>query len=121
MDLEARKKLADVIKTARGDSMSQRAFAKLLGVSYTTVQLWEKGESIPDIANLANIADRAGYTIEELLNYIGVKPQPNASDVNQILKQIRVMPLSEVAQVVQAIASRLASTSESLEDEVKAT
>lgn len=120
MDLEAKKKLADVIKTARGDSMSQRTFAKLLGVSYTTVQLWEKGESIPDIANLANIADRAGYTIEELLNYIGVKPQPNPSDVNQILKQIRVMPLSEVAQVVQAIASRLANASECLEDEAKA-
>lgn len=30
------------------------------------------------------------------------------------------MPLSEVAQIVQAIASRLASASESLEDEAKA-
>ncbi|MDJ0734651.1 MAG: helix-turn-helix transcriptional regulator [Nostocaceae cyanobacterium] len=49
--------------------MSQRAFAKLLGVSYTTMQLWEKGESIPDVVNMANIADRAGYTMEELVTY----------------------------------------------------
>ncbi len=40
--------------------MSQRAFGKLLGVSATAVQLWEKGESIPDTQNLANIAARAG-------------------------------------------------------------
>ncbi len=120
MDLEARKKLADVVKTARGDSMSQRTFAKQLGVSYTTVQLWEKGESIPDISNLANIADRAGYTIEELLNYIGIKPQPNSSDVNQVIKQIKVMPLSEVVIVGRVVMDRLATAVESSGDEAKA-
>ncbi len=43
-----------IIKLARG-SMSQRAFGKLLGVSATAVQLWEKGKSIPDMENLAQI------------------------------------------------------------------
>ncbi len=119
MDLEARKKLGEVVKTAR-DSMSQRAFAKLLGVSYTTVQLWEKGESIPDVLNLANIADRAGYTIEELLNYLGIKPQSNSSDLNEIVKQIKVMPLSDVAVIGRVVMDRLASSIELSGSEIKA-
>jgi transcriptional regulator with XRE-family HTH domain len=116
---EARKKLGEIAKKAR-NTMSQRAFATFLGVSYTTVQAWEKGESVPDIENLANIADRAGYTIEELLNYLGVKPQSETSDVNQIIKQIKVMPLSEVAVIAKATAERFADAAQTLGEEVKA-
>ncbi len=119
MDLEAKKRLIEVVKMARG-SMSQRAFGKLLGVSATAVQLWEKGESIPDTQNLANIASRAGYTMEELLNYLGVKPVPQSSDINQIIKLIKVMPLSQVAIIAQAAAQRFAAVAESLGDEVQA-
>ncbi len=119
MDLEARKKLIDVVKTARG-SISQRAFGKLLGVSPTAVQLWEKGESIPDTRNLAQIAERAGYTMEELLNYLGLKQTSQTSDVNQIVKQIKVMPLSEVAIIAQAAVARFAAAAESGGNEAKA-
>ncbi len=119
MDLEARKKLIEVVKLARG-SMSQRGFGKLLGVSATAVQLWEKGESIPDTQNLANIAARAGYTMEELLNYLGVKPVPQSSDVNQIVKYIKSMPLSEVAIIGRAVMDRLATAAETSADEAKA-
>lgn len=73
-----------------------------------------------DIENLANIADRAGYTIEELLNYLGVKPQSETSDVNQIIKQIKVMPLSEVAVIAKATAERFADAAQTLGEEVKA-
>jgi len=119
VDLEARKKLIEVVKMARG-SMSQRAFGKLLGVSATAVQLWEKGESIPDTQNLANIAARAGYTMEELLNYLGLKPMSESSDVNQIVKYIKSMPLSEVAIIGRAVMDRLATAAEASVDEVKA-
>jgi transcriptional regulator with XRE-family HTH domain len=120
VDLEAKRKLGEVIRTAR-DSMSQRSFAKELSVSYTTIQLWEKGESLPDIINLINIADRAGYTIEDLLNYLGLKSQPKSSDVNQIVKQIRVMPMSEIGLVLKAIADRIKmdAISESSVDKIK--
>ncbi len=119
VDLKARKKLIEVVKMARG-SMSQRAFGKLLGVSATAVQLWEKGESIPDTENLANIAARAGYTMEELLNFLGVKPVSESSDVNQIVKYIKSMPLSEVAIIGRAVMDRLATAAEASIDEVKA-
>ena len=119
MDSEARKKLIDIVKIARG-SISQRAFGKLLGVSPTAVQLWEKGESIPDTQNLAQIAERAGYTMEELLHYLGLKQASETSDVNQIIKQIKVMPLSEVAKVVEAGAARLAAAPELSGNQAKA-
>jgi transcriptional regulator with XRE-family HTH domain len=112
VDIEAKKKVIEVVKMARG-SMSQRAFAKLLGVSATAVQLWEKGDNIPDIGNLAKIAAKAGYTMEEVLNYIGAKPLQEPSDLNDIIKQIKSMPLSEVATIAQAAVARLAAAAES--------
>ncbi|HAJ63796.1 MAG TPA: transcriptional regulator, partial [Cyanobacteria bacterium UBA8543] len=47
MNSEGKEKLIEIVKRARGE-MSQRAFGKLLGVSATAVQLWEKGQTIPD-------------------------------------------------------------------------
>ncbi|MBD2664480.1 hypothetical protein B6N60_03804 [Richelia sinica FACHB-800] len=118
MELEARNKLIEVVKIARG-SMSQRAFGKLLGVSATAVQFWEKGESVPDIQNLAQIAARAGYTMEELLNYLGMKPIAETTDVNQMVKHIKSMPLSEVAIIGRAVMDRLAAAAEASVDSAK--
>ncbi|NDJ22671.1 helix-turn-helix domain-containing protein [Nostoc sp. B(2019)] len=119
MNIESRQKLIEIIKLARG-SMSQRAFGKLLGVSATAVQMWEKGVKIPDTENLAQIASRAGYTMEELLSCLDGKPIPEPSDLSLILRQIQHMPLSQVAQIVQAAADRLAAVAEASGDEAKA-
>ncbi len=118
MNDESRKKLIEIIKQARGD-MSQRGFGKLLGVSATAVQMWEKGAKIPDTENLSRIASRAGYTMEELLSCLEGKPIQEASDFTIILRQINNMPLSQVALIVQAGANRLALAMESQEEQVK--
>ena len=109
---ERREKLIEIIKLARG-SMSQRAFGKLLGVSTTAVQLWEKGETIPDTKNLANIAASSGYKLDDLISCLTGKPVPEPLELAQILKQIKVMPLSQVAIIVRAAAERLAAAAES--------
>ncbi len=119
MNIESKQKLIEIIKLARG-SMSQRAFGKVLGVSATAVQMWEKGVKVPDTENLAQIAVRAGYTMEELLSCLDGKPIPETSDLSLILRQINHMPLSQVAQIAQAAAARFAAVAESLGDEVKA-
>lgn len=95
--------------------MSQRAFGRLMGVSATAVQSWERGDSVPDTENLAKIAARAGYTVEELLSHLEGKPQLYPSDLNQILKQIKLMPLSQVAMIAQAAVERFAAAAESSE------
>jgi transcriptional regulator with XRE-family HTH domain len=112
VNIESREKLIEIIKLARG-SMSQRAFGKLLGVSATAVQYWEKGVTVPDMENLAQIAKRAGYTLEEILSCLEGKPVSESSDLNQILRQIKYMPLTQVAMIVQAAAERFATAAES--------
>jgi transcriptional regulator with XRE-family HTH domain len=119
VNIEGREKLIEVIKLARG-SMSQRAFGKLLGVSATAVQLWEKGVNVPDTENLAKIAARSGYKLEEILGYLEGKLIPEASDLNLILKQIKYMPLNEVAMIAQAAAERFAVFAQSSGDEAAA-
>jgi transcriptional regulator with XRE-family HTH domain len=119
VDTQARQKLIEVIKLARG-SMSLRAFGKELGVSATSVLSWEKGEKVPDTANLASIAARAGYTFEELFSHLEGKRIPEASELSVVLKQVSNMPLSQAAIVGKAIMDRLAAAADSSENEVKA-
>ncbi|MEK0188113.1 helix-turn-helix domain-containing protein [Microcoleus anatoxicus] len=105
---EKTEKLIEVVKLARGD-LSQRAFGKLLGVSSTAVQLWEKGQSIPDRENLTQIAIRAGFTLEELICHLDGKPMREPMDTNDMLKNIQCMPLSDLAVIVRAGMERLAA------------
>jgi transcriptional regulator with XRE-family HTH domain len=112
VNLEGRKKLIEIIKKARG-SISQRAFGKLLGVSATAVQLWEKGQTIPDTENLAQIAVRAGFRMEELICYLEGKPLPEPVELSDMLKKIECMPLSELAVISRAVVERLAAAVES--------
>ena len=109
---EGREKLIEIIKLARG-SMSQRAFGKLLGISATAVQLWESGVNVPDTENLAKIAARSGYKLDDLLACLTGKQVPESSDIAQILRQIKFMPLSQVAMILQAAAERVAVDVES--------
>ncbi|MGL4378067.1 MAG: helix-turn-helix domain-containing protein [Microcoleaceae cyanobacterium] len=112
VDAEAKKKLIEVVKLARG-SMSQRAFGKLLGVSSTAVQFWEKGLTVPDRENLTQIAIRAGFTLEELITHLEGKPMPEPIDTNELLKKIQCLSVSELAMVGRAVMDRLASVAES--------
>lgn len=112
VNIEGREKLIEIVKTARG-SMSQRAFGKLLGVSATAVQLWERGDTVPDTENLAKIAARSGYTLEDLLRCLEGKPVSDPSDLSQILMKIQFMPLNQVAAIGRAVADRFAEATES--------
>ena len=108
VDAEARKKLTEVVKLARGD-LSFSAFGRLLGVSGAAVQYWEKGQVLPDTKNLTQIAARAGFTMEELMAHLEGKPMPEPVNTNELLKKIQCMPLSDLAVIVRAGMERLAA------------
>ncbi|MEG4861739.1 helix-turn-helix transcriptional regulator, partial [Microcoleus sp. K1-B1] len=93
VDAEAKKKLSEVVKLARG-SMSLTAFGKLLGVSAASVLYWEKGQVLPDTKNLTQIATRAGFTMEELMAHLEGKPVQEPVDTNDLLKKIQCIPIS---------------------------
>ena len=109
VNLESREKLVQIVKKARG-SMSQRAFSKLLGVSATAVQLWEKGETIPDTDNLRQIAEYAGYSLEDLLLYLRGKPIGEPVDqLDQTLKWLETAPVSDLVVLLHAVADKLSA------------
>lgn len=111
MNIQNREKLSEIIKTARG-AMSQRAFGKLLGVSATAVQLWERGDTVPDTENLAKIAARTGYSLEEFLSLLDGNRVSKAPEINDIVKKIQFLPLSQVALIGRAVADRFAAAAE---------
>nr|WP_228056326.1 helix-turn-helix transcriptional regulator [Microcoleus sp. LEGE 07076] len=112
VDAEARKKLSEVVKLARGD-LSFSAFGRLLGVSGSAVQYWEKGQVLPDTKNLTQIAAKAGFTMEELMAHLEGKPMPEPVNTNELLKKIQCMPISELAVIGRAVMDRLAAAAES--------
>ncbi len=103
---EKTEKLIEVVKRSRG-SMSFSAFGRLLGVSTSAVQYWEKGQVFPDTKNLIQIAARAGFTMEELMAHLEGKPVQEPLDTNELLKKIQCMPLSDLAVIVRAGMERL--------------
>ncbi|MEO1208250.1 MAG: helix-turn-helix domain-containing protein [Cyanobacteria bacterium J06638_20] len=68
MDSEARlQNLPAYLKEYRAQrGLSQRKFAKLIGVSYGAVQTWERGIVTPETFNLERIARAAGQSLAEL-------------------------------------------------------
>ena len=97
----------------------------LLFLTHTSGFLISHGVHLPfywdnDTEYLAKIAATAGYTLQELLSCLNGKPIPETSDLSLILRQIQHMPLSQVAQIVQAAADRLAAVAEASRDEAKA-
>lgn len=108
---ESKERLAEIVRKARGQT-SQRAFARKLGVSLTAVQGWENAESIPGSENLSKIAAAAGVTLEELVRHLEGKPQPQVTDIDQMLMSIRHMPLPQVALIAHAAVDRLTTVTE---------
>ena len=51
----------------KAHNMTQMALADQLGVSYQAVSNWERGNSMPDISKLPELAAIFGVTIDELL------------------------------------------------------
>lgn len=62
-------RLSLLIKELRGKT-SQREFAKLLGISYTTIQDWEKQIRLPNSKNLQRLSKLKGWTQAELLHHL---------------------------------------------------
>ncbi len=78
--------IGDVIHKYRRDrKLTQDEMAKLLGVTASAVNKWERGVNQPDIALLAPIARLLGITLETLLSFQEV---PTTEEISEIIKHI---------------------------------
>lgn len=53
-------------KLRKAKDITQVELAQKLGVTQSTVSMWERGVSIPQTKDLGNIAQTLGVTVEEL-------------------------------------------------------
>lgn len=74
MNVAQQQKLIELLLKMRGE-LSHRDFASKskIGVSYYTLRSWEKGDSLPTFTNLEFIAAHNGWSIFQLLDYLGIQ------------------------------------------------
>lgn len=103
MQLEVRKKFAQVVRELRG-SQGYREFARKIGISHPTVGAWENLKGIPDTESLRKIASLRGETLEEFEAFLGGNCKPD--QIQRVIQQIQIMSDIELAIVLKAIAKR---------------
>lgn len=115
MDYQAKQRLAELIKGLRGE-LTQREFAKRLGVTYGAIQSWENAEVTPSSTNLVKIADYTGLSLQELMSRV------NGSEIGQgkseknplnVVSQLNQMSVRDLAQLYRAVGDRLVAIAES--------
>jgi transcriptional regulator with XRE-family HTH domain len=108
VNYEGRQRFASLVKRLVKESGSRRAFAKNIGVTSSAVIGWEECRSIPDLDNLAKIAQKSGYSVEELQKMLlGKADRLKASDFDLVVKKIESMPPKQLALISRLVSDRL--------------
>lgn len=105
-------KVGRIISQKRKEhNMTQMQLADALGISFQAVSNWERGNSMPDISKLPELAELFGCSIEELLG--GGAP---AGNVEKLAKgEGQGLSLGEIAEVAPVL------TPEVLDEAVEST
>lgn len=115
MDNQAKQRLSELIKDLRG-GLTQREFAKRIGVTYGAIQSWENAEVTPSSANLVKIADYAGLTLQELMSRVtGSKVGIGKIETNPlyVVTQLKTMSIQDLTHLYRAVSDRLVAIAES--------
>lgn len=88
MDInEIRQNVADnVIRLRTSNGMTQAQLAEKLDYSDKAVSKWERGESVPDVFVLKQIADLFGVTVDDLIRKPGEISPVNEKEVQRVKK-----------------------------------
>ena len=95
-------------------NMTQMELADKMGISFQAVSNWERGNSMPDISKLPELAEVFGVTIDELLgeDSKAVKSAING-EIHEYIKQsedalrevIRIAPILPPRQIEETLAN----------------
>ena len=103
MDEDFRQRLAHIVTQARGD-MSQRDFGDKLEIAPGTIVGWERGQTIPNLENLAKLADLRGQFPEELLAEL--YGRTCGSDY-PLEERVKVMTRAQLVELLTTLADQL--------------
>lgn len=91
-------RIGEIIRKYRKEQeMTQEQLAKLLGVTASAVNKWERGSACPDIALLVPVARALSISLDTLLAY---HERLTEGEVNEILKELKVRMEKEPYQEV---------------------
>ena len=89
---DLRRAIADNICALRTEAgMTQAQFAELFNYSDKAVSKWERGEAIPDVTVLKQIADRFGVTVDYLLRSEHTDAEERARHLNRVASRNRLL------------------------------
>ena len=91
------------------DGLTQATLAEKLNYSDKAVSKWERGESIPDVVTLMQMADLFGITVDELICDPNALPENSDSKLEKAMTQVSEKALKRKANknVIQALSSTL--------------
>ena len=108
MNLSSKEKLSKLVLDLRG-TKSRRSLAKVIGVTATAVIAWENAVSLPDTEHLSKIANLAGYSFEELLDYleIGDNKKSKKKSLPRLIADTASLSPSELIELYEVISGKL--------------
>jgi transcriptional regulator with XRE-family HTH domain len=105
VNIDKAHKFTDLIREEVLKSKSRNAFSKELGVSNATLINWERGNTTPDRESLIRVANKTGYTINELLGMIDATVE--SPSIERILRELEQLPREDIARVIRKATDML--------------
>ena len=92
-------KTAQILREARiRKNMTQSALAEEIGVTYQAVSNWERGNTLPDIANIGAICAILGLEVQDV---IGVPADLKEASPENIAEAAPVIPPDELIEALR--------------------
>ena len=100
---------ANIAAYRKRDGLTQVTLAEKLNYSDKAVSKWERGESVPDVLTLMQLADQFGITVNDLVCDPNALPEHSDSKLEKAMTQVSEKALKRKANknVIQALSSTL--------------
>ena len=100
---------ANIAAYRKRDGLTQASLAEKLNYSDKAVSKWERGESVPDVLTLMQMASLFGITVNELICDPNELPENSDSKLEKAMTQVSEKALKRKANknVIQALSSTL--------------
>ena len=84
-----------VLRMAKG--MTQAELADALGISFQAVSNWERGNSMPDISKLPELAEIFGVTIDDIIGHNNTVLHDVISSQSPNANEYKINPAPKIA------------------------
>lgn len=100
--------VSSMLKNARiKKNLTQGALAEKIGVTFQAVSNWERGNSLPDLSNLANICSILDIDLYELSILVQLAPFIDGDLIEEIGKDLTPSNIGEVVELSPFVTNEM--------------